>query len=867
MPSLKSSIILIVLSAFLYSCVESPGEGWVSAVPEHTSFVIVPESDATIQSVVKSDYIPFLEDISNSAVQLVSQIDSTASTSMTVQSILLYPGTDQKFQPIWITGGAENLEEKLKQKYARDFTRNEYQFHDTNILNLHINDRQIFVASLDTFTMISESSLGIENAIRAHEGRLAAADLSEIAINPASVIVNTPALDKWISQLARVTYQPIIKNVFKSTKPGVFTVTREGEGQETTLQLSGEIGLSDEEKSSLTALISEHNKALTLDEYISSNAAAFGIFHTKSPSEFPGSLPDTTATDSYLMNNTGEFARLAETLNSELAMVMYAESGYLSEGEYVFIRRLNDADSFRRQLEALTGSEGVKKMEGLYFVQSFGLAQLLGSQLCNFSGFYINIMGEAAVISKRRGLAELVASDRSRRRVVTYEPFYEELQSDFAEELSSLFVAGPEFNRFLEPFLATDNYVDALTSTFNYMSLTTRLDESDNKLTVNLSTYKTETADQPFRENWIYNTRGSDLSGPPAFGNVGGSGNDEVVFATKQGDVYALAADGTVVEQYSTGSDEPIGSPVIYDWFGTGQNVVLIAAGNKIYGWDENGESLPKFPFTLNEAITTPLTVADLDNDRLPDAIVGTADRKLHALSGRGTNLSGWPVTTNAPINSAPLVTRLEGAASVVAFSANTAHAWDVSGRPLSGYPVFINANFTGSPAMFQNSILGGGVDGNLYAIGDEAPFADSLDVFSSGSSASSVKGIYVSNNALSGTPAVSGDRILTTGSNGSIFMLNEGGQLLLTENMGQPSASDWSSKILDINSDGTDDIVALADFGRLYAWNMDSGERIFDLPTAGMSNLNIGDIDGDGLKELVAQTREGVRSWTIGRN
>jgi len=299
-----------------------------------------------------------------------------------------------------------------------------------------------------------------------------------------------------------------------------------------------------------------------------------------------------------------------------------------------------------------------------------------------------------------------------------------------------------------------------------------------------------------------------------------------------------------------------------------------LAAGSKIYGWDDNGDLLPKFPFELNEQITTPLTIADLNENRLPDAIVATADRKLHALNGRGNNLRGWPVTTNARIRSAPVVDYFENTRAVIAFSSNAVHAWNATGDALENFPTFVNAALNGSPFVFEDTILGNAVDGNLYAIGGESQFSDSLDV--SGNSSQNVQAVYVSNSSLTGTPSAAeltvkndGDRfsekmILTTSSNGSLFLLSPDGQLRLTKSMGQPSADNWSSFITDINSDGKSDIVALANYGRLYAWSVETGERIFNLPTAGMSQLNITDLDGDGLKELVAQTEDGVQSWTI---
>jgi hypothetical protein len=59
-------------------------------------------------------------------------------------------------------------------------------------------------------------------------------------------------------------------------------------------------------------------------------------------------------------------------------------------------------------------------------------------------------------------------------------------------------------------------------------------------------------------------------------------------------------------------------------------------------------------------------------------------------------------------------------------------------------------------------------------------------------------------------------------------------------------------------------DLISLADFGRIYAWEILTDQRLYDLPTTGMSYPLITDLYGDGNNEIIAQTREGIRCWTI---
>jgi hypothetical protein len=328
--------------------------------------------------------------------------------------------------------------------------------------------------------------------------------------------------------------------------------------------------------------------------------------------------------------------------------------------------------------------------------------------------------------------------------------------------------------------------------------------------------------------------------------------------------------------QANTGTDTPIGSPVVYDWYSTNQNVILLAAGNKIYGWNDNGQPLPKFPFSLDEKITSPLVVNDIDRNGLPNAVVATADRQVHVLNGRGQNINGWPVMSNAEISAKPTVNDFRGSKSILAFSENAVHSWQADGSQMSDFPQFINASLNGSPTIYGEHILGNAADGYLYAIGPQKLFADSLNVFENNSDSSNIEAVYASNSPLLGSPTVhnltvnsdeqtfSESMILTMSANGSVFLINTNGQLRFTQNMGQPAASTFSPFITDLENDNQDDIVGLADFGRLYVWSVSSGERTYAVPTAAMEYPIISDIDEDGYNELIAQTQEGLRTWTI---
>jgi len=876
MNRLSTVIFFVLITLFIHSCSQIPDKHWTKAVPEKIPFVISPAENTTVNSLLESSYIPFFDDITSSAVQLISNIDTSAASSLPLNAVMLYPGASDQLHPVWIATAPPNYDKKLEKIFRKPYTQNQYYFNGIVIRKLHIRERSLFAAQLNNYLLVSESSLGIEDAIRSYLSKLPSIDLSEIEILPSSIIMNTPSLGKWAEQLGKTIYRPALKNSFDGTKPVLLTIENEESENFNSQSLSGSISMADSPKSNLVSAFSEVNAPIQLDRYISSNAAGFILFRLTPRLAPPVSIPDTSRLDSVLIEDRIRYSKFAKSMDSPFALVLYAESGFLSTGEHLILRKLKDRPVFEQQLNQLVEDGLIEQPEDIYHIQSQVLAQLIGSELNSFSDFYLDLTGDVVVISKRKGLTEAIASDRSRRRVIYYEQGYADIKETLPEEVSGLVFTNPDIQSFITPFLKTGTYIDVLLSRFDLMAISTRMNSQNQTIDFDLTTYETEQQHQPYEEKWLLPTGGAQLTGKPVRADMGGSAREEIIFATKSGTVYALASDGTVILQVSTGENVPVGSPVVFDWYGTGQNVIFIAAGNKIYGWNDTGTLLPKFPFELPESITTPLVINDIDRNGLPEVILATADRKLHALNGRGENIEGWPLTTNAVIDTPPLIDMFEGAYSVIAFSENAVHAWKADGTPLNNFPKFINATLMGSPVLDRGNILAGAADGYLYSIGRNEVFADSLNIYSATSDSTEIQAIYVSNTSLVGSPSInevsvrtetdtySGEMILTMSKNGSVFLISKDGELLFTKNMGQPSAQNSSPFILDLDNNQTRDIIALADFGRLYAWEIASGERIYSIPTTGMQHVIIEDIDGDSYQEVIAQTSEGVRCWTI---
>jgi len=877
------------------SCRQQPERPWQAAIPADLPALITVEENVTLQEVLEKEYIPFLDDISNAAIPLVQEISDVLQTNIKVKAMLLAPHSSKSWQPVWITEVPEGTINQLRQVYFREFKQNYYLFNDLTINKLSIGQRIIFASQIGNWLLFSESSFGLEESLRAFLKKKPAMDLPPESIGRDGLVINPAHLDRWIKQLAEIGYYPNLDGILQGTFPTFFSV-KSSEDNTTNLQheFSGIIPVKPDKASLLTAAVSFENSPIVLDQYISENAASFAILKLPPPAVPADSIEAKTPLDSLLLADKSLYNEIRNTLNNEFAFVSYEESGFLSEGEELFLRHLSDFQEFFQILKRLERQGYIEEENGtIFYVRSRILAQLIGSPACNLSEFYLTNAYKAAVLANRRGRAESIKADRSRRRVIYYEDDYLNLRESFPDEMSGFVAAySNRFLNYLQPFLANSSYAATLVSGFDFFTMTFRKQQQPTAVQIEMKTYNLKRSNQPYEERWVFPVDNASVTAKPTLADIGGSSRDEVLFTTSAGKLYALATDGTIVMQTSMSTDVPIGSPIVYDWYGNNQDAILQAAGNKIYGWNTVGQPLPQFPITLDETISAPPVVADVTRDGIPELIVATRDRQIHVVNGRGQNIEGWPKTLNSTVISRPLFEKLEEEWSIFAFADNALHSWRSDGSLRAGFPVFINASFNGSPLIYKNQVIGNGSDGHLYSVGTQPLFTDSLNVISKTNNSAGEDGetvtdslmteaVYVSNSALEGTPSIHNltvtstqdssvvrkSMFLTMSSNGSVFLIGETGELLFTKSMGQPAARNFDPVVSRLADDNRPEVVALANFGRLYAWDVYSGERMYSLPATGMSHLIITDFEGDGEIELIAETREGLRSWTLSGN
>ncbi len=869
------SIITFFCIVIFLSCNSVSDKSWIKLIPEESTFLIIPKTGIDLSDIGETEYAPILDDLSPTALQQVLEIDSMITEQLDLKALVLYPSASTVSQFLWISESSANIENWVSAFY-KAFEQNNYSFSGINIHKVNIREYQLFIAQVNNWLIASPSSRAVETSLKAYLGYERSMEIDSEP-GPGQLIINSEHIDHWVQQFSQVTYRPSIMGAFTGVQPASLTFSPSDNGNP-AFDFSGTLNLKDTTRSELIQSLTSENKAISLDRYIASNSAAFGIFRLQ-PARIPQAPAESLSRiDSLLISDSDIYRDLALATDSEFAVVTFPESGLLAAGEFLFLRKLQSVTAFRNIVDDFVEKGFASEAGNSYYIQSEILAKLIGSEMVPFTDFYLSFSRDVAVISKRRGLSESVESDRNRRRVVYYNDTYSTTRRNLPPETSGfVWSKTNDFLKFIDPYLMPNNTLSGLLGQYDLTMMSFTRIENSNSVSFNFKSITEEGSTQPYDELWVLPINNEELSGAPVLANIVGNPTEEIIFSTRAGNIRALAFDGTVVMNATTGGDIPVGSPVLYDWYGNGQPIILLAAGTKIYAWNEGGNPLPQFPIEIGERISAPIVVTDVLRNGIPEIIVATENRRIHVIDGRGQNVRGWPQITNTIVTTKPVFTQVDDTWSIWAYSQNILHSWLRSGGIRPGYPTFTNSSFTSSPTIFNNQILGSATDGYIYSVGKRPSFKDSIAI-SIQMDSISIKSVYATNNQLTSfsvEPNVLlrdsvrfywSDLYLTQSANGSIFMFNPDGELEITHSLGQPSSTTMAPKIIDLNGDGDLELVALADFGRLFAWEILTDRRIFNIPTSGMKYPIIADLNGDGQKELIAQTREGLRCWTINK-
>ncbi|MGQ0506841.1 MAG: FG-GAP-like repeat-containing protein [Myxococcaceae bacterium] len=158
------------------------------------------------------------------------------------------------------------------------------------------------------------------------------------------------------------------------------------------------------------------------------------------------------------------------------------------------------------------------------------------------------------------------------------------------------------------------------------------------------------------------------VTGSPAFGDVDGDGNVDVIASSKDFNVYAANESGALLKGFPFGTGMGIyGGPALADIDDDGAlDIIVTSSDGSLYVANGHGKALPGFPVALGPTIVSGTSVGDLDRDGSPDLITATTDGKLHALSRTGKPLAGFPMNIGSRASGTPFISAFKKEEQVV---------------------------------------------------------------------------------------------------------------------------------------------------------------------------------------------------------
>lgn len=366
--------------------------------------------------------------------------------------------------------------------------------------------------------------------------------------------------------------------------------------------------------------------------------------------------------------------------------------------------------------------------------------------------------------------------------------------------------------------------------------------------------------------------------------------------------VQAWNFDGTSVPGWpqTVASYALEGAPAFGDIDGDGQEEIVVTnhgltSGGFIYAFKKNGTPVSGFPINHGYSTRTPV-LANIDNAGGLEIIVNkrlSGAGEVYVYNGSGAVVSGWPKSINHVPASSSAVGDItgDGFPEIISESYSSLYAWDRNGNPLAGFPYSMpngDVNSYSSPVLadvdgdnireiiFGTHVLGGG--GYVYILKNNGSVL-------SGWPNSTSNWIY-------GPPAVGfidgdnildiavGDQVLSGSPSDKLYAWNKNGNPLTGFPVNPLWAINNQISIGDIDNDNQmeliiDDNTQNAGMGKYLAFNHDgtplagwdvntTGSTFFSMPMLGDVNRDgILDIAGSGGNTSPASTN--VYLWNTG--
>ncbi|HHJ53061.1 MAG TPA: T9SS type A sorting domain-containing protein [Caldithrix abyssi] len=144
-----------------------------------------------------------------------------------------------------------------------------------------------------------------------------------------------------------------------------------------------------------------------------------------------------------------------------------------------------------------------------------------------------------------------------------------------------------------------------------------------------------------------------------AVADLDGDGLAEIVFITSDKKINAIHADGSNVDGFPLDlPDRGIQPPVVFRE--NGQYRILVAADNDTILKIDGSGNVAGY-VAPGSKVNSPLGLADMDGDQIPEIVFATEDGAIQVFTSSGNSYPGFPVQTDQAFEAAPVFADLDG--------------------------------------------------------------------------------------------------------------------------------------------------------------------------------------------------------------
>ncbi|MFQ5825250.1 MAG: T9SS type A sorting domain-containing protein [bacterium] len=185
---------------------------------------------------------------------------------------------------------------------------------------------------------------------------------------------------------------------------------------------------------------------------------------------------------------------------------------------------------------------------------------------------------------------------------------------------------------------------------------------------------------------------------------------NRIAYTTKDGNLGLLSLDGISIWQNPTNTTISK-APVVGDLDSDGiLNIVIVSDDGQIFVFEENSDNTPGFPKATNTNLSSQIALGDIDSDNFLE-MVFVSKHKIFAFSHIGVLKNGFPIQIspynvggkNRPLLSSPILADLNNdrlPEILVGSDKNKLEAFHSTSEPVEGFPLSTGKSVNSTPMV-----------------------------------------------------------------------------------------------------------------------------------------------------------------------